>query len=408
MMLTTYRSIIRRRKPGVRSIGSSPNGEYLMKVEVCRKGNPVIRWTCILLTVSGMLGGDWSYALPNLSMEYGQSCFLCHVDPSGGGPRSLYGGQFVARTDLPTWSDSIEALSNFNPAINNWMMLGADLRVLHTDAQKVPSNADRIMQGAIHLTVQLSQKYTLYISKDWNLDYQAAGIANILPMDGYLKIGRFLPTFGLRPDDHTMYIRDGLFGSPTYSDVGLEIGFHPQRWEFAAAVLSGSAAPVNDNKAYAFSVRTSFRFNVGALDMMLGGSAYGDEYIGGDNDQFWYGPFYGLHLGRVTVMGEFDLTRDLPASISSGSPSHNPVGLVASQMAFVKIFQGCRLRAGYDFQDYDIDWKTGSRQRYTGGAQWFPYGFLEFQANLRLTRTESAAGTTSDQREFDAQVHLFF
>jgi len=309
---------------------------------------------------------------------------------------------------LPTWSDSIEVLDKFNPVINSWMMLGADLRVLHADAQNVPFNADQIMQGAIHLTVQLGPKYTLYISKDWNLDYQTAGIAHILPMDGYLKIGRFLPTYGLRPDDHTMYIRDGLFGVPTYSDVGIEIGFHPQNWEFAAAVLNGTSAPLNDNKAYAFSVRTAFRLNVQSLIVMLGGSAYGDEYIGGNNEQFWYGPFYGLHYGRITVMGEVDITRALPASFASGSPSNKPVGLITSQMAFLRIFQGCRLRAGYDFQDYDIDWKTGSRQRYTGGAQWFPYGFLEFQANLRLTKTESAAGTTSDQREFDAQVHLFF
>jgi mono/diheme cytochrome c family protein len=41
-------------------------------------------------------------AIPRYSAQYNQSCILCHVDPSGGGARSLYGAQFFAYTELAT------------------------------------------------------------------------------------------------------------------------------------------------------------------------------------------------------------------------------------------------------------------------------------------------------------------
>ena len=356
----------------------------------------------------GVISREPAYALPNIAAEYGQSCFLCHVDPTGGGPRNLYGGQFYARTELPTWPDGIDEMNKFNPQINKWLTLGADLRVLHSDVEDAPMFNDQIMQGAIHLTAQLHPKYTMYISKDWNTDYQAAGIAHILPEDGYIKVGRFLPNYGLRPDDHTLYIRDGLFGSATYSDVGLEVGFHPQDWEFAASILRGTSGAVNDDKSFAFSARTAYRLRVQTVNLMLGGSLYGDEYINGDGEQFWYGPFYGANYGPVTFMGEVDFTEDLPASLESGGLTENPVGLISSQMLFCEIYQGCLLKVCHDFQDYDIDWKTGSRQRYTGGVQWFPYGFLEIQANIRYIEIEERSGNTTDNIQFDGQIHLFF
>ena len=359
-------------------------------------------------TLHSLIVQQPAVALPNIAMEYGQSCFLCHVDPSGGGPRSLYGGQFMARNELPTYPNSFQEIDNFNPQINQWLTLGADLRILHNNVESTPVSGSQIMQGAVHLTAQLHPKWSLYISKDWNRDYQAAGIAHILPLDGYIKIGRFAPPFGLRPDDHTMYIRDALFGSPIFSDVGWEIGFHPQNWEFTAALMNGSSGTANDNRAYAMYVRSAYRLNFNKIKIMLGGSAFGDDLSNGDFEQLWYGPFYGVNIGPLSLIGEIDFTEDLPVSFSSGSPSENPIGIVTSHLAYYELLQGCFLRAGYDFQDDDIDWKSGVAQRYTVGVQWFPYGFLEIQGNFRFEETEDADGNTTDRISFDGQIHLFF
>jgi hypothetical protein len=379
-----------------------------MRFRICRICLTAVLGILVTVSILPVSQRGRLIALPNFAMEYGQSCSMCHVDPAGGGARNLYGSQIFARTMLPTSPDGFEELQNVNPQINKWVTLGADFRILHSDVENSPVNLDQIMEGSIYLTAQLHPKYTLNISKGWNIDYQAFGLAQILPLDGYLKVGRFLPNFGLRFDDHTLYTRDGLFGFPTYSDVGVEFGFRRRKWEFSAAVSNGTSLTANDNKAYAFTARTVYGLKLHGMDVMIGGSAYGDEYIGGDNEQFWYGPFYGFHIGQLTFLGEVDFTRDLPASIASGSPTDNPTGVVSSQLLYYEMFRGFWLRGGYDFQDYDIDWKTGSRERYTAGAEWFPYGFLELLLNFRLQRTTNASGVTSDANEVDAQVHLFF
>ena len=379
-----------------------------MQSRLARIGMSVLFWSIIGSGVLPFSNQGQVLALPIFAMEYGQSCNLCHVDPAGGGARTLYGNQFFARTQLPTWPDGFQDLEEFNPQINKWITLGVDFRVLHADAENSIVNLDQIMEGSLYLTAKLHPKYTLFISKGWNVDYQAFGLAQILPLNGYLKLGRFQPNYGLRLDDHTVYTRDGLFGLPTYSDVGMEFGFHQLKWDFSAAISNGTSQTTNDNKAYAFTIRTAYGLKFRGLNVMVGGSAYGDEYIGGDNEQFWYGPFYGLHINRLTLLGEVDFTRDLPASVASGSPADNPIGLVTSQLLYCEALKGFWLRGGYDFQDYDIDWKTGSRERYTIGAQWIPYGFLELMLNVRLQRTTDQSGSTSDANEVDAQVHIFF
>jgi len=339
-----------------------------------------------------------TYALPSLSVEYGQSCFLCHVDPAGGGPRNLFGSQFAARNELATWSESLEELENFNPQINDWLTLGADLRVLYTNYEGAPSDGFQLMQGAIHLSADLNSKFSMYISKDWNNDFQAAGIAHLFPFDGYIKAGKFMPNFGLRPDDHTIFIRDGLFGNPYYSETGMELGFHPTNFELALSFLNGSSGVVNDNRHFTVAARGAYRINLNKFNFMLGGSFYGDDYTDSEFDRKFYGPFYGIFFAPFTLIGEVDWAEFTPEATS----------LITSQMLYYELYRGAFLRLCYDFHDIDIDWKSGAETRYTAGVQWFPYGFLEVNLNLRINQYEPPVGDTEDELQFDGQIHFFF
>ena len=347
-----------------------------------------------------------AFSLPNIALLYGQSCFLCHFDPAGGGPRNLFGSQFSARTELATWTDEMEDLANYNPQINNWITLGADLRVLGTNYESAATSGHQIMQGAVHVTADLHPKVTMIISRDIYGGFQAAGIAHILPLDGYLKVGKFMPNYGLRPDDHTMFIRDGLFQNPVYADVGWEIGFHPTNWEFAASIVNGTPGTTNDNRAYAVAVRSANRFTIGEMNLLAGFSFYGDDFSKSEFEQLWYGPLYGAYYKKFTFMGELDIIEDHPSypnSINSGKP----VGMVSSQMLYYTLFKGFWLKVCYDFQDYDLDYQTGSRTRYTFGAQWLPFGFLEGQGNFRMLSDDNGSAT-KDYLQFDAQIHFFF
>ncbi len=321
----------------------------------------------------------------------------------------MYGSQFAARNELATWTDQeLNLEQDFDPQLNDWLTLGADLRILYTNFENAPSSGTRIMQGALHLTAQLHPKFKFYFSKDWNLDYQAAAIANILPWDGYLKAGRFLPTYGIRPDDHTTFIRDGLFGGAFYTDTGIEVGFQPEGWDFTAGLLNGTSSGFNDNRRYALTFRGARRFRAGDLNLLAGGSLYGDDYADEGWETLWYGAFYGFSYHGFTYIGEVDITENHPSSLYDLGLPGNPKGLVSSQALFYQVFRGFYAKAGHDFHDYNIDYETGSAQRFTLGAQWFPLGFLELQANLRLRQTSDIDGDTKDTVEFDAQIHLFY
>ena len=368
--------------------------------------NFIIRILSVFAAVFMVTAGSAVFALPNLAIEYGQSCFLCHMDPAGGGARNLYGSQFAARNELPTWGNDFDELANYNPKINNWITLGADFRMLETNYESASSSGNQIMQGAIHIAADVHPKVTLLISRDIYSGFQAAGVAHVLPMDGYLKAGKFMPNYGLRPDDHTTFIRDGIFQNPVYADVGWEVGFHPTNWEFSASLVNGTGGVVNDNRSYAVAVRSANRFKYGDLNLMAGFSFYGDDFSDGEFQQMWFGPLYGFYYNKFTFMGEVDLLENHPSSANSLNPN-KPVGMVTSQMFYYTLFKGFWLKAVYDFQDYDLDYSTGSRNRYTIGAQWLPFGFLEAQWNFRLLN-EDTGSATNDEFQFDAQIHLFF
>ena len=105
-------------------------------------------------------------------------------------------------------------------------------------------------------------------------------------------------------------------------------------------------------------------------------------------------------------MGELDLTENHPLSMSSVNPNR-PTGMVTSQMLYYLVFRGFWLKACYDFQDYDLDYQTGARTRYTLGAQWLPFGFLEGNCNFRMLNDDNGS-VSKDYLQFDAQIHFFF
>ena len=56
---------------------------------------------------------------------------------------------------------------------------------------------------------------------------------------GYLKAGRFTPTYGLRLPNHSLFIREDIGFGPADKDVGLEAGFRLGPVLLQAGVMSG-------------------------------------------------------------------------------------------------------------------------------------------------------------------------
>lgn len=181
-----------------------------------------------------------------LSKQYSR-CSACHYSPSGGGLLTPYGRGLTAQ-ELSTMRRTRSASEpEINPAAEEAFLFGAlgdalgplqlgiDLRPSHiryafgdfSDSRSLWMTADLI--GAVQ-----TRGWTLYgevgrqpTSPGWTIDsyehwarYETGG--------GFaIRAGRFLPAYGVRYADHTVFTRTGL-GFDKYDQVyGVELSRSP-------------------------------------------------------------------------------------------------------------------------------------------------------------------------------------
>ncbi len=73
----------------------APGGYWFL-----RNRNPAswLSWWAVLL--AALLAGTPALALPRYAATYGQSCVLCHENPTGGGLRNLYATQYLIPEEI--------------------------------------------------------------------------------------------------------------------------------------------------------------------------------------------------------------------------------------------------------------------------------------------------------------------
>src|SRR5262249_14736803 len=139
-----------------------------------------------------------------------------------------------------------------------------------------------------------------------------------LPWDGYIKAGRFVPSYGWKFDDHTMYVRSeqNLF-PPAFSDVGVEAGIAPWRGRLNLQVglVNGNRGSTQDNdRNLAGVLNSDLRFHVGPIVADAGVEGYTQP---GPTQDLYSGGVHGyLYIWNVTWLGEADLKQ----TDASGGP----------------------------------------------------------------------------------------
>ena len=93
--------------------------------------------------------------------------------------------------------------------------VGADLRTLYM-VRSIPDSSGTSartensfwqMQGDLYLNFRISKKVALYLKKGLYSGFEAFGLLQILPLNGHVKVGKFVPNYGMRMDDHTTFVR---------------------------------------------------------------------------------------------------------------------------------------------------------------------------------------------------------
>lgn len=348
-----------------------------------------------------------AHAVPRYSARYEQNCMLCHVNPSGGGMRSEYAVQDLIPKELAMSAHRPAALAALESHLNKAVRIGADFRhqfmLEDEDSPQAGAQGFFPMQGDVHLSFQLDEKYLLYVRRGLANTYDLWALAHVLPYDGYVKAGRFTPPYGWHFDDHTAYVRSDLgFAPPANTDAGIELGLAPKRGDLQVAITNGNLGGVLDNdRRLAVAASGGVRFKLGPAAAYVGASGY--AHPGATTDLNMAGAYGSFAWGPFTWVGEGDLVRRDPAV---GTTQRSAV--TSHELGWL-LRQGVEVVGTYDWYDPDRDLASGSRSRWGLGARVLPQPFLEAQLLVRHTAVKAGRALPGPSwDEAVVQFHFMF
>ena len=357
----------------------------------------------LLLLLLQLLAASQALAVPRYSLQYGQNCVLCHTSPTGGGMRSLYASQFLVPEEIAARGWNAEgaegALAEFSPELSPNVTVGVDARTLLLQAEG-GDGAVVSMQGDLYVDLQIGPTMSVYLEQAQKGGGEAWGMVTGLPADGYLRAGRIIPDYGWRFSDHRLATRRYLAG-PAGSDgvaflrrSGVEAGISPGPLFLSASVLEGGRS-LGDS----YAARALLMHEFGPVTAAAGGSVWRQSAPGGlDGRVRTAGGFWGLALGPVTWLGEYDEARQVGV-----------LGNLAAHEVTVRMRRGLDLRLTYSFQDPVRAERTGARREYGAGATWMPAPYWSLL--VMATRSDPQRGPDVDEVATDrleAVLHFFY
>ncbi len=373
------------------------------------------------------------FALPKFASRVGVKCQACHVDPTGGGMRNTLGSTY-GREELPVKTyknvvdtsddgkvtltkEDITNIDDFSTAITPNLSYGADFRTLYFYEANNKTSSLFQMQGDLYLNLRLNRQFLVYVDKGLYAGFEAFGLAKVLPLDGYLKIGQFIPAYGTKIDDHTTFIRGGPYFplNPALSiyrqglvfgeyaqQTGIEAGIAPSIFSLQVGLFDGAPyaglSATGATKFKTVSVRGDATIQSEGVNINVGGSFYNDPNPSPTEKATFYGGFGSVTvLKTLTLNGEFDYIQTPVAGV-------NTTGFMSYTELNYMCANGIDLKLGYDFYDPDKNLKTGSEARTTLGAEFFLMSGVEVRPLYRFNMEQP---TEINNDEFDLLFHFF-
>ena len=343
------------------------------------------------------------HALPRYSARYEQRCALCHVNPSGGGMRTTYAAQDLVPKEIAWSRMKPEAIAEIETHLAKQILIGADLREMYVGGDIEPAHINFFqMQSTLYLAIQPDPRVTLYFDRGQSNSYESWALGYLLPTL-YVKAGRFVPSYGWKFDDHTMFVRNELgFMPPGNTDVGIEAGYSIGSIDVQAGVVNGNpGGSMDSDTKVADVVNAVGRHRFGPFGAALGASGYHRPSMALDYDTV--GLYGYLTWERFTWIGEADLVRRQEAGgpvVQSVASSHELSYLLHRGLAF---------KATYDFFDPDRDLASGAKSRWGGGAYFMPFAYLTLEGLVRrVDYTNGLAYADQDYTETLLQLHALY
>jgi len=362
-------------------------------------------------------------ALPKFASRMGMKCQACHVNPTGKGMRTPFGQSYgIDDLSIPTWKEA-SFLESFSGRITPNISIGLDMRTLIFASPSGGTSSAFQMQGDIYLNFQLNKQVKVYVDKGLYSGFEIFALAKGLPWSGFLKIGKFMPAYGTRTDDHNAFIRGGPYGGSAFQqqyaalstqgylpglrfgerseDTGIELGFTPSVLTITAGIFNGTPGSglngVVGSSYKAVAVRADATFKTSVANVMVGGSFYSRPSSGAKES--FAGAFGALSFAeRYTITSEVDwITLKTGGRDLSGVMFWNELNML--------VMDGIDLKIGFEFYDPDMDIKNGSFTRTVLGAEIFILPGVELRPLYRINGEQP---THLENDEFQFLLHLFF
>ena len=353
-----------------------------------------------------------SFALPRFAIQNGSSCIACHVNPTGSGLRNDYGSNVVALEELPLerWLD--KGNEDWDGYISDHLQIGGDFRlqgVQYNETDSTRKSAFFPMQADIYSYLKLNNNAGIFTkigvrgSSSLSTEYWA--LVSNLPQNIWLRVGRTLPNYGLRVDDHTSFIRGGNF-SRTLLDLdkeGLIFGPYldpPAILELGVPMFGGLQWTSSIGTGI---VKSSEELNNLTTQFNYNGSTEIVNYMAGFNymkeESF-------TMLGISGGVSYADFTWTFEADQAENWIDGNTSLALYDELAW-EIIQGVQLIGKYDFFDPKTNWKSGAVSRYTLGAEIYPLNIMEIKLQARFNQLDLENASTQDP-EYLIQTHFWF
>jgi hypothetical protein len=344
-------------------------------------------------------------AEPYLAVAAGLKCAACHVNPSGGGKRNVFGNGY-AQSEVAQRIVSLsegDASRNWTGEVNRWLSVGGDLRsgLDYVDTPGVDEHSEfGVSRATLYAAVSaVPNLLTVYLDEHVEPGEARAreAYALLTPAGGKytVKAGKFFLPFGLRLQDDSAFVREASGVNFNTPDSGIEGGLELPRWSAQLAITNGTAGgPENDSMKQS-SVQASYvrpGWRLGAA-YNFNNAALGDREM--------VGVFGGLRTGPIAWLAEVDvITDDLPG----GAESEHYASLLEGNWLFGK---GHNLKLSYEFCDPDDDTDEDERERYSLVWEYTPLQFLQSRIGVRAYNGVPD-DAPSNRDEVFAELHVYF
>jgi hypothetical protein len=360
--------------------------------------NGAARWLLMALCLVAFRAN----AEPYLAVQQGLKCGVCHVNPTGGGLRTVYGDLF-AQNVMPANKIDTGPADNWAGQIGSFIRAGGDLRfdgqvtqAPHTrSVQEFTLDQARVYLDANVIPDRLMVVVDEQVAPGGALNREAYGMFWGASHNWYIKAGQMYLPFGLRLQDQTALILQASGINMTTPDQGVEVGWLRGAWDMQLAASNGTAGgPVNSDGKQ-FSAQLSYvqpRWRLGLA------ANTNDQSVGHRNA---FAVFGGLKTGPVSWLAQAEQIDD--ESVANGQGKMLATLVEANWL----ICRGNNLKITDEFLNPNREAPNGEQTRWSLVYELTPIQFAQIRAGFRYYDGIPQDDSQHDRLYF-IELHGFF